>query len=35
MLDIKKAQAALENILKKSHAPSASVTVYDNGRLSA
>ena len=33
MLDVKRAQAALEEILKKSHAPSASVTVYDNGKV--
>ena len=33
MLDVKRAQAALEEILKKSHAPSASVTVFDNGKV--
>ncbi len=33
MLDVKKAQAALEEILRKSHAPSASVTLYDNGQV--
>ncbi len=33
MLDVKKAQAAIEEILKKNHAPSASVTIYDNGQV--
>ena len=33
MLDVKKAQTVIEEILKKNHAPSASVTIYDNGQV--